>query len=65
MKDKIYSCRICDRQVTLPAGEAVPTCCGEKMSPLPYCTSAPNPEMARNYDADEPCDDGTGPKRKS
>lgn len=64
MKDKIYSCRKCDRQVTLPASEAMPICCGEKMSPLPYCTSAPNPEMARNYEAQEPCDDGTGPNSK-
>jgi len=64
MKDKLYSCRQCDRQVALPPDKAVPICCGEPMSPLPYCTSAPNPEMARNYEAEEPCDDATGPGEK-
>jgi hypothetical protein len=34
------------------------------MGPLPYCTEAPNPEMARNYDEDLPCDDGTQAKKK-
>jgi hypothetical protein len=29
------------------------------MEPLPFCTSVPNPEMARNYADDEPCADGT------
>jgi hypothetical protein len=33
------------------------------MVPLPFCTTAPNPEMARNYEADEPCDDGSGPRK--
>jgi hypothetical protein len=32
--------------------------------PLPFCTSAPNPEMARNFAAEEPCDDGTLPKKR-
>lgn len=26
--------------------------------PLPYCTNAPDPEHARAYNDDEPCDDG-------
>lgn len=59
MNDKTYVCRVCDKQVTVKAGDAVPFCCGRQMEPLPYCTVAPNPEMARNYEADEPCDDGT------
>jgi hypothetical protein len=33
------------------------------MEALPYCTTAPNPEMARNYDEDEPCDNGTLSKK--
>ena len=28
-----------------------------KKNRLDQCTSAPHPEMARNTDADEPCDD--------
>ncbi len=24
---------------------------------LPFCTNAPHPEMARNADVEEPCDD--------
>jgi hypothetical protein len=32
------------------------------MEPLPSCTTQPHPEMARNYDEDLPCDDGTLPK---
>jgi len=64
MKNTTYACSKCDRRVTLPASEAVPVCCGLRMEPLPYCTSAPNPEMARNYEAQDPCDDGTGPKGK-
>jgi hypothetical protein len=32
------------------------------MDQLPFCTAAPHPEMARNYDEDLPCDDGTLPK---
>jgi len=26
--------------------------------PLPFCTSAPDPEHARSRNDDEPCDDG-------
>jgi hypothetical protein len=29
------------------------------MEPLPFCTTQPHPEMARNYDEDLPCNDGT------
>jgi len=34
------------------------------MEPLPFCTKAQDPEMARNYEVDEPCDDGTIPKKR-
>jgi hypothetical protein len=34
-----------------------------KPKPLPFCTTAPNPEMARSAMEDTPCDDGTGPKK--
>jgi len=66
MSDAVYSCKTCGKQAKVPLGKPVPFCCGQKMEPepLPYCTSAPNPEMARNYSPDEPCDDGTLPKKR-
>jgi hypothetical protein len=60
MSEKIYVCSVCEKQATVKDGDPVPLCCGRKMEPPPYCTSAPNPEMARNYEGGEPCDDGTG-----
>lgn len=60
-----YYCSVCQKQTSVKKGRPAPFCCHKEMEPLPFCTQAPNPEMARNYDADEPCDDGTGrPKRK-
>lgn len=53
-----YSCSICKKEISVPKGEAVPICCGREMEPLPFCTTAPHAEMARNYDEDEPCDPG-------
>jgi len=64
MSDMTYSCSICKREATVKEGDAVPICCGREMEPLPFCTTAPNPEMARNYDADEPCDPGTLPGKR-
>jgi hypothetical protein len=66
MSDVVYGCKSCGKEVTVPVGKPAPACCGLPMEPepLPFCTSAPDPEMARNYDADEPCDDGTLPKKK-
>ena len=60
-----YKCGACGREVAVAKTQPVPRCCGKDMTvePLPYCTAAPNPEMARNYDADEPCDDGTTPRK--
>jgi hypothetical protein len=59
-----YFCSVCKKEVSVPKGEAVPICCGREMEPLPFCTTAPNPEMARNYDEDEPCDPGTLPRKR-
>lgn len=70
MSSVVYACSVCGKQVTVATGKPVPLCCRKEMDPLPVCTSAPNPEMARNYDEDEPCNDGTlakpkpGPKAK-
>ncbi len=62
MSDAIYTCEVCKKQTKVPEGEPIPLCCKKEMEPLPFCTSAPNPEMARNYENDEPCADGTAPK---
>jgi len=59
-----YVCRICGKEVTVEAGAPVPHCCGREMEPLPYCQTAPNPEMVRSHKEDEPCDDGTRFKGK-
>ena len=64
MADVTYICSVCGREREVKTGEPIPMCCKKEMEPLPFCTAAPNPEMARNYDADEPCDDGTRPKKK-
>lgn len=63
MSDKIFGCSRCRKQVPAAEDAAAPRCCGRPMEPLPFCTSVPNPEMSRNYDEDEPCADGTTPKR--
>jgi len=65
MSEANYYCSVCGKKASVKKGKAVPLCCHKEMEPLPYCTEAPNPEMARNYDPEEPCDDGTGrPKPK-
>lgn len=70
MADIVYTCSVCGRQTPVPEGRPVPLCCKKEMEPLPFCTAAPNPEMARNYDEDGPCDNGTlaktkpGPKKR-
>ena len=60
-----YQCTLCKKEITINQGEKIPTCCGREMEPLPFCTTAPQAEMARNYDADEPCDPGTVPRKKN
>lgn len=64
MSELIYKCRECNSQITIIKGQPVPLCCKKEMEPLPFCTKAQDPEMARNYEADEPCADGTMPKKR-
>jgi hypothetical protein len=67
MSDQTYSCSICKKKTTVPDGSPQPECCGKPMDPwpLPFCTKAPaDPEMARTADEDEPCADGTAPKKR-
>jgi DNA-directed RNA polymerase subunit RPC12/RpoP len=60
MTDSVtYKCSVCGREVQVAKGAEVPICCGKEMEPLPFCTTQPHPEMARNYDEDLPCDDAT------
>jgi hypothetical protein len=60
--EHVYRCFSCSAIKEYKEGEAVPICCDKPMvlEKLPQCTTAPNPEMARNSDPDEPCDDGRG-----
>ncbi len=64
MSDVTYSCSVCKKEAKAKEGDPVPICCGREMEPLPFCTTAPNPEMARNYDPEEPCDPGTLPRKR-
>lgn len=60
MNDLItYVCRACGEEVKIEPGSPTPICCEKEMERLPACMTAPDPEMARNYGDDEPCDDGT------
>jgi len=64
MSELIYKCRECNRQITIKKGQPVPFCCHKEMEPLPFCTKVQDSEMARTADADEPCNDGTTPKKR-
>ncbi len=64
MNEVTYICSVCGKQVKAKTGKPIPLCCRKEMEPLPFCTTQPHPEMARNYDEDLPCDDGTLAKRK-
>jgi hypothetical protein len=64
MSEVVYICSVCGKESKVEKGQPVPLCCNKEMGPLPFCTTAPNPEMARNYDQDLPCDDGTQAKKK-
>lgn len=57
-----YRCGNCGRTEEIPADKPAPECCGEIMKkfPLDKCTTADHPEMVRNSDDSEPCDDGRG-----
>lgn len=54
-----YRCFSCSAIREYREGEPVPICCDGPMEiePLEPCTTAAHPEMARNADDDEPCDD--------
>lgn len=59
-KDTVtYKCSVCGRELTVERISPIPICCHKEMEPLPFCTTQPHPEMARNYDEDLPCDDST------
>lgn len=64
MSEIVYTCAVCGKKARAEKGKPVPLCCRREMDALPVCTTAPNPEMARNYDEDAPCDDGTAAKKK-
>lgn len=56
----IFNCEVCGKEETVPISADVPECCGKPMKKveLPLCRTQNVPEHARNYDLDEPCDDG-------
>ncbi len=58
----VYRCSACNAQKEYKENESVPICCDKPMivQTLPQCTTTTHPEMARNYDEDQPCDDGRG-----
>ena len=58
----IFRCSSCDSKVEILEGEPIPTCCKKIMikDPLDQCTTTEHPEMVRNYDDNDPCDDGRG-----
>ena len=64
MAQMTYACSVCGKEVKVEKGKPTPLCCMKEMEPLPFCTTAPNPEMARNNDEGLPCDDGTQAKKK-
>jgi hypothetical protein len=64
MSEVVYICSVCGKESKVEKGQPIPLCCNREMGPLPFCTTAPNPEMARNSDEDLPCDDGTQAKPK-
>jgi hypothetical protein len=64
MNETTYICFACGKEVKVEKEKPVPLCCNKVMEPLPFCTTAPNSEMARSGEADEPCDDGTQARKK-
>ena len=57
-----YRCSSCGRTEERTDEKATPLCCEKIMlrDPLDQCTTAEYPEMVRNTDDGEPCDDGRG-----
>jgi DNA-directed RNA polymerase subunit RPC12/RpoP len=59
---KTYHCSECDRNIAIDQKDEIPVCCNRKMHALVACTAV-HPEMARNTEDDEPCDDGRGQRQ--
>jgi DNA-directed RNA polymerase subunit RPC12/RpoP len=61
-KKYIYRCTSCGSSEEITEGKTAPSCCKKIMvkDPLDKCTIAEHPEMVRNNDDSEPCDDGRG-----
>jgi hypothetical protein len=64
MDEVTYVCSVCHKQATVKKGDPIPMCCRREMEPLPFCTSVPQAEMVRDGAGDQPCDDGTLPRKK-
>jgi hypothetical protein len=64
MSEVIYHCSVCRKEAKAEEGKPIPLCCQKEMEPLPYCTLAQTAEMSRSADADEPCDNGTGRRKR-
>ena len=60
--DFTYRCSYCGRTEKTESEKPAPVCCEKTMvkNPLDQCTIPDNPEMIRNTDEGEPCDDGRG-----
>ena len=58
----VYRCGKCGRTEELERDKPEPVCCDKIMvkDPLDQCTVPDHPEMVRNTDEGEPCDDGRG-----
>lgn len=58
----IYRCSKCGRTEEIKNEDKMTLCCEKTMEkyPLEQCTTTDHPEMVRNYDAGEPCDDNRG-----
>ena len=65
MSEQTYVCGSCGREVKVETGKPAPLCsaCNKMMEPLPFCTTVPNAEMSRFENPDEPCADGSTPKK--
>lgn len=57
-----YRCGNCGKTEEISGDKPAPKCCEKIMvrDPLEQCTVAEHPEMVRNADENEPCDDGRG-----
>jgi ribosomal protein S27E len=64
MKQLTYKCSVCGKEEIILAAEKAPVCCNMVMEPLAACTGPVSAEASRAGNADEPCDDGTTPKKK-